>query len=114
VVAEERVSGRRQCSIGRQPQPMMKKAVGSVPWPGRPTPHPESIVEPGACSGRCRLGRTETEGSGSPGMMAGPDGEKQRARSRGGHRGAGTRLADGTGAQRRVMAQHGTVLPDAQ
>jgi hypothetical protein len=37
-----------------------------------------------------------------------------RARCRGGHRGAGTRHADGTGTRWRVAAQHGMVLPDAQ
>jgi hypothetical protein len=37
---------------------------GSVPWPGWPTPRPESIVEPGACSGRCWPGWIETGGGG--------------------------------------------------
>jgi hypothetical protein len=35
---------------------------GSIPWSGRPTPRPKNIVEPGACSGRCRPGRTKTGG----------------------------------------------------
>jgi hypothetical protein len=37
---------------------------GSVPWTGKPTPRSESIVESGACSGRCRPGRMETVGDG--------------------------------------------------
>jgi hypothetical protein len=51
---------------------------GSVPWSAQLTPRPENIMEPRACSGRCRPGRMEAEDGGALEQGGRPELERQQ------------------------------------
>jgi hypothetical protein len=86
----------------------------SMCWSGWLASGLRSIRRTTRSSRRWRLGQRRARGDGSSGAVARPDGEKQRVRCRGGHRGSGARRADGSGARQRVVARHGMVLPDVR
>jgi hypothetical protein len=76
--AEERGLTRNDVSMVAAPCRRGLIDGGSVSWSARLTPRPENIVEPGACSGRCRPGWTETEDGGTPKEGGWPELERQQ------------------------------------